>query len=241
MKFVLLSFFAAFSALAADVQIKDYNWSMTDIASKGLTKETLFSKMDRDFIKLGKSICSNRALLWANDFKRDYNLDSGKVFLFFTTKKEEPSLRKEWWYHVAPVINENGNIVVMDAGFPGFIKTPLTVGQWLEKFAYTANCKEISASDTDLVEYIYNQAVFPKQTAYGYNTCYYKIVPHTLWTPEVVAKNLLGKDSQGRPVRVERHEINKDELMQACLEATTGKIGWALGNGKKKCEEYVAR
>lgn len=241
MKFVLLSFFAAFSSLAADIQIKDYKWTMTDIASKGLTKEALFSKMDRDFIKTGKSICSNRALMWANDFKRDYNLDTGKIFLFFTKKREEPTFRREWWYHVSPVVNERGQVVVMDAGFSGSLKTPFTVAQWLEYFADTANCKEINANETELIEYIWTQQVFPKQTAYGHHTCYYKIVPHTLWTPDVVAKNLLGRDSTGRPVRVERPEINKDELMQACLEATTGKLGWALGNGKKKCEEYVAR
>jgi hypothetical protein len=179
--------------------------------------------------------------LWANNFKKEHNLDTGKIFLFFTTKKEEGSLRKEWWYHVSPVVNENGNIFTMDAGFSGFITKPLTVSEWLVKFAQTSNCKEINASETDLVELIFNQAVFPKNTAYGFNTCYYKIVPHTLWTPDIVAQNLLGRDSDGRPSRVERHEIKSDELMQACMEATTGKLGWALGNGKKKCEEYVAR
>jgi hypothetical protein len=58
MKFILLSFFAVFASSAADLQIKDYNWKMTDITSRGFSKEALFKHMDREFIKTGKSICS---------------------------------------------------------------------------------------------------------------------------------------------------------------------------------------
>jgi hypothetical protein len=74
---------------------------MTNIASQGLDKETPFSRMDRKFIKPKSSICSNRALMWANDFKQKWNLDTAKVFLFYTKKKGDVS-RKTWWYHVAP-------------------------------------------------------------------------------------------------------------------------------------------
>jgi hypothetical protein len=115
----------------------------------------------------------------------------------------------------------------------------MTPKSWLEKFAESTNCKEINANETELLDLIFRSQVFPHQTSYGYYDCYFKIVPHTLWTPEIVAQNLLGRDSAGRAVRVERPEINKDELYQACLEATAGKLGWALGNSKKACKEYV--
>jgi hypothetical protein len=238
MKFAVVLLLASLSALAADFQIKDYNWNVTDIASRGLTKEALYSRMDRDFIRTKSSICSNRAHMWVNNFKKQYNLDTAKIFLFYTKKKGEASL-KTWWYHVSPVVNENGNIWVMDAGFPGWFNKPMTKEDWLYQFADSRNCKEINASETDLVELIFKGQVFPHHTSYGTYDCYYKIVPHTLWTPEIVAKNLLGKDESGTPVRVERHEIDKDELYQACIEATTSKIGFALGNSKKKCKEYA--
>jgi hypothetical protein len=226
--------------LANDLKVKDYQWSMTNIASKGLNKETLFSRMDRDFIKTKTSICSNRALMWANDFKQKWNLDTAKVFLFYTEKKGDAS-RKTWWYHVAPVINENGDVWVMDAGFPRWVTEPMTIPDWLEKFSNSTNCKEISANETDLVELMFSSQVFPSRTAYGRYDCYYKIVPQSIWTPDILAQNLLGKDSDGRPVQVERHEIDKNELYQACVEATASKIGWALGSSKAKCKEYVAR
>jgi hypothetical protein len=127
----------------------------------------------------------------------------------------------------------------MNAGFPGWPRTPVTVAAWLEKFSNSTNCKEINANETDLIELMFSGQVFPTHTAYGRHDCYYKVVPHTICTPEIVAKNLLGKDSNGRPVQVERHEINKDELYQACVEATASKIGWALGSSKAKCEEYA--
>ena len=60
------------SAFAQEVTLSDFNnWKLTDIATKGYKKEALFSKMNRDLIKVGVSICSNRALVWAYDFKRN--------------------------------------------------------------------------------------------------------------------------------------------------------------------------
>lgn len=240
MKFIAVFLLVTVSAFASDLKLKDYNWNVTDIASRGLTKEALYTSMDREFVRPGKSICSNRALMWANDFKRQHNLDTAKIFLFYTKKRGAVSL-KTWWYHVAPVINDKNNMYVMDAGFPGWFNEPLTIEAWLTRFASTAKCKEINANETELIQRIFKGQVFPNETSYGYNDCYYKVVPHTIWTPDVLAKNLLGVDSNGVPVRVERPEIHKEELMQACVEATSGKIGYVFGASKEKCKEYVYR
>lgn len=240
MKLFAVFLLVSFSALAADLKLKDYDWKLTDIATKGYSKEKLYTSMDRKFIRLGGSICSNRALMWANDFKRDHNLDTGKIFLFYTKKKGSAS-RKTWWYHVAPVVNEKGQIWVLDAGFPGWFNQPLAPVDWLNQFAASTNCKEINASERDLVERIFLAQTFPHETAYGYHDCYYKIVPHTIWTPDVLAKNLLGVDSNGRPVREERPEIERAELMQACVEATSSSVGYVFGSSKEKCKEYVNR
>lgn len=238
MKLAIALLLVSVSAFSADLKLKDYQWTVTDIASKGLKKEVLFSRMDREFVKPSKSICSNRALMWANNFKNEYNLNTAKIFLFYTKKKGEVSL-KTWWYHVSPVVNENGNLWVMDAGFGSWINQPLTKEEWLFKFANSNNCKEINANETELVEMIFNGQVFPHQTSYGYYDCYYKFVPHTIWTPEVLATNLLGRDSDGRPARMERDEIDSNELYQACIEATTSSIGYAMGTNKKECKRYA--
>src|SRR5690606_35712136 len=120
----------SFQTLAFDHELKDFSWSVTDISRKNLSKETLFSRLDRNFINLKSSICSNRALMWAHDMKKNYNLDTAKVFLFYT-KKEGQFRLKTWWYHVAPVINESGKLWVLDGGFPGMIDRPLSIQEWL--------------------------------------------------------------------------------------------------------------
>lgn len=240
MKFGLLFLLVSLSSFAADLKVKDYDWNMTDVTSRGYTKEALYTRMDTDFIKTKSSICSNRALMWANDFKQKYNLDTAKIFLFYTKQKAGMSL-KTWWYHVSPVINESDKIWVMDAGFPGWIEAPLTKEQWLAKFTNSTNCKEISATETDLVQLIFKGHVFPTNTRYGNYDCYYKIVPHTIWTPEILAQNLLGVDSEGAPVRTDRPYIEQDELFQACVEATSSKLGRVFGGSKEKCKEYVRR
>lgn len=239
-KFVLaLALGVVSTAFAQDVVLSEFNnWKMTDISTQGYKKETLFTKMNRDMIKLGASICSNRALVWAYDFKRNQNVDAGKLFLFYTKKTGEVGA-KTWWYHVAPVVNEKGTIYVLDAGFPSSIKGPITTTDWLKKFTSSTKCKEIKATDTDLITRMFDGYVFPQTTTHGTFDCYYTITPGGFWTPGTVAKGLLGVDEDGRPVHHVRDEIDSEEVLAACTEAVTSPIGRAFGGGKKKCEKYL--
>lgn len=220
------------------VGIPDYDWKMNDISSRGLTREKLFTSMDRTLIKVGQSICSNRAHVWAYDMKKAHDVDSSKIFLFYTAKSGQHG-SITWWYHVSPVVNEKGKAWVMDAGFPGAITKPLSVTEWLTYFTKTGNCKQIKASETDLVERIFKAAVYPEQTSYGKYDCYYKLVPAGYWTPNAVAQNLLGRNENGTPVSYSREEIDHEEVYTACLEAVTNPLGRFFGNGKKKCRKYL--
>jgi hypothetical protein len=229
----------ASSAFAQEVTLSDFNnWKLTDIAAKGYKKEALFSKMNRDLIKVGASICSNRALVWAYDFKRNQNIDAGKLFLFYTKKTGEVG-QKTWWYHVTPIINEKGSIFAMDAGFPGSIKAPITPKEWLKKFAGSSDCKEIKSGENDLIERMFYGYVFPGTTSHGTYDCYYSMTPGGYWTPSSVAMGLLGVDENGKPVQYIRDEINQEEVYAACVEAVTGPLGRVLGGGKKRCAKYL--
>lgn len=242
MKVVLLLMLmvSSFHSSAHGMALEEYDWKLTDVTTKGFTKETLFTRMDRKFIKVNSSICSNRALMWSHDFKRHYSIDSAKIFLFYTKTTGEIG-RKTWWYHVAPVINEKGALWVLDAGFPRKIKGPLETSKWLISFAGSKNCKEIRSGENELIERMFYSTPFPESTVYGRYDCYYRIVPGTYWTPATVAQNLLGRDINGRPVRHERQEMNRDELYQSCLEATTTKLEYVLGAGVEKCKKYTGR
>lgn len=226
--------------VAAPVKLDEYNWNLTDIQSKGFSRQSFFDQIDRNFVKVGSSICSNRALMWAYDFKRKHDVDSAKIFLFYTSRTGEIG-NKTWWYHVAPMVNENGNLWVVDAGFPGSIRGPQTKEEWLQKFVGSTNCKAIKSADTDLIERMFWMQAYPERTSHGTFDCYYRIVPGTLWTPNSVAQNILGRDEDGRPVHYERHDFDRDELYQSCVEATAGRLGPVFGGTKEQCKSYANR
>ena len=227
------------SAFTQNIYLKDFkDWSITDISGLGHKKEKLFSQMNDELVKVGGSICSNRAMVWAWDFKRFYNVDAAKIFLFYTKKKAGFG-EITWWYHVAPVVNENGTLFVMDAGFPGFIERPKTINEWLESFAHSTRCKEIQSNETELIEKMFDGYVFPKTTSYGTYDCYYKLTPAGYWTPTSVAQGLLGVDEDGKKIDYRRESMDIEEVYEACTEAVTSKLGWAVGAGKTKCKKYL--
>lgn len=228
------------SAFAQTITLPEYNWSLTDILSRGQTKERLYQNMNRTLVKTGNSICSNRALIWTYDFKRKNDIETGKLFLFYTEKNSRTA-GKTWWYHVTPVINEGGTIWTMDAGFPGFVSSPLSQADWLMKFSGTSKCQPIAADDTEFFERMFKGRVFPDYTAkYGRQDCYTIIVPSGLWTPASIAKNILGKDENGRPTRQSSDHFDMDELFDACVEAVTNPLGRFFGSGKKRCSDYLS-
>ncbi|HLW56697.1 MAG TPA: protein-glutamine glutaminase family protein [Bacteriovoracaceae bacterium] len=236
----------AFTTLAysQDVKLKNFDWTVTDIKSRGLNSKSLFDKLDRKFINLKSSICSNRAHMWAYDLEGKHNIDTAKIFLFYTKESgvNETSLRG-WWYHVAPVVSDKGVLTVLDGGFPGFIKSPLTTNEWMEKFSRHPRCKEIQPHETELIERMFVGALYPDVTPYGVHKCYYMITPSPYWTPATIATEILGRDENGRPARIDRTEINLGELEFACMEATTTKLGRIFGgiSAKEKCEEFISK
>lgn len=226
------------SSLAQGISLPDFRWEVTDISQKGLNKEEMFRTMNRTFVRLNDSICSNRAQVWAYDFKRHYQINTAKIFLFFTSKNGTYG-NVTWWYHVTPAINERGKLYTMDAGFPSRVKSPLAIKDWLKEFTKEESCKEIRIGENELIEYIYKERVFPIKTSYGNYGCYYVVAPEGYWIPGGLAKNMLGYDENRRPVNYSREELNQNEVYQACLEVSTSPIGWALGEGHRKCRGYL--
>lgn len=219
----------SFEVSAQDVSMEHFNWTMNDVSTAGVTKEELFQKMDRDLI-VGQSICANRALMWLYEFKKNFNVDGSKIFVFYTEKKSGLSVRT-WWYHVAPIINEKGTEWVMDAGFPGSIKSPVLVDQWINNFVGSNKCYEITPQDTDLIQKMHEGRQFPQETFRGKYDCYYVKATAGHWFPSSVANAMTKNET--------RVEIDNDEVYSACREAVTTPIGGLLRLGKKKCKKFL--
>jgi hypothetical protein len=79
----------SFSAVSQEILLNDYNWFLTDISQNNLSKEKIFQEMDRSFVKTDSAICSNSAHMWVNDFKEKHDIQSGKIFVFFTKKNSD--------------------------------------------------------------------------------------------------------------------------------------------------------
>ena len=234
----LLAFFLSVSTYAGEVVLKEYNYSVADISARGYTTDSIFKKMDRSLIKMNDSICSNRAEMWAWDFKL-HEIESAKIFLFFTGKTGTFD-GFSWWYHVSPILNEKGTMMVMDAGNPHKVFGPLSVSDWLVTFTgKQSTCKEIKNTDTDLLELMFSGKACPEKTKHGTYHCYYKITPPGYWTPSQVAMNALGKDENGRPIRFEQDLPVEGDVYQACREASTSLWGRLAGVGKGRCRYFI--
>lgn len=232
---VLVLFLFSLSAFAQDIKLSDYNFTVEDILKQKTNKESEFKKLNRNIVKINDSICSNRAQVWSWDFHLR-GIDSAKVFMFFTPKTSRQE-GVNWWYHVAPIVNEKGSWWVLDGGFPDRLKKPIALDSWMKEFnGKDSKCKELTARDEDLVEKIFLARSLPSIENYH---CYYKITPPGFWVPNQVAMNLLGRDREGKPVNIQRDELVENEVYTACIEASTTPFGRVLGSAKSKCRAFL--
>lgn len=237
----LLSVIFTFPVFAQELQIPFYDGIfVSDLAQQGHTKEKIFRKMQERLIKT-ESICANRAHMWSYDFMRFFEVESAKVFVFYTAKTSRAS-GERWWYHVAPVVNEEGKFYAMDKTF---MDAPVSIDYWVNSFAKTRKgCYEIKNEDTDLIKNVFITMPFPTETKYGKHECYYKIVPSTVWFPIGIAFDLLKADQAGLPINFTLGDkIPSEEALQACIEASerdrSKPNDKVLQKAKERCEAYL--
>lgn len=77
-----------------------------------------------------RSQCYQRAHYWARQMYFAGNVNSMKVFLFFTRKFVREH-RFKWWFHVAPFVYVQGQEVVLD---PEFVDDPKSMQAWTDFF-----------------------------------------------------------------------------------------------------------
>lgn len=239
-----ISISSTLSAFASGY-IKDFDYQLTDIASKGLRKEVLFDRMERGMLDLEKSICANRAHLWGFDLFRNYHINTGKIFIFFGSSIWKKEDKHGYMYHVAPYIVENGNEYVMEASYPSEVSRPLTVEEWIENETYNrvkgSECVEITSADTDLTEYFYERHTLPERREMGKTgaRCYIRKVPGYYWFPASIAYHDLKKNEKGEKVEFNPSRFEIEDVLEACIEAASTKIGRFFGGGRAKCKSHL--
>ncbi len=86
---------------------------------------TLLNDGDRS-----RSQCFKRAHMWSFDMWSKLNINSQKMFIFYTQRYVQLEDFK-WWFHVAPSVVVNGVDMVMDGTF---MEKPMTVRAWQNFF-----------------------------------------------------------------------------------------------------------
>lgn len=80
------------------------------------------------------SQCYNRAHVWAFESKKQFQLDSMKVFIFYT-RKYIREYNFDWWFHVAPfTLIQAGDSTEERVLDPRYAKSPLKFKEWTDLF-----------------------------------------------------------------------------------------------------------
>ncbi len=101
-----------------------------------------FNGMDTNY--RNKSQCYNRAHAWSYDMAVRHGVNSGKVFIFFTSKYIR-AYRYEWWFHVAPYVMVNVNGVPVEHVLDRrYTKGPREMRTWTDVFMHNnAFCPQV--------------------------------------------------------------------------------------------------
>ncbi|WP_408095961.1 protein-glutamine glutaminase family protein [Peredibacter sp. HCB2-198] len=158
---------------------------------------SIFSRMRRNYQY--ESQCYNRAHIWAYEENKRSNLNSMKLFLFFTNRYIR-NYRYQWWFHVSPMVlvNEDGSSVerVLDRRYTN---GPRYVNSWTNIFIYSGRKCPVVQKYND---YRNNQEK---------EDCYLIPVSMYFWQP----RDIVSRDNNG----YEKKSFIKSEVDWAYWEA----------------------
>ena len=231
-------------AFSANIPIEGYNYSVTDIKSKGLSAQALFDETNYLGMDLEHSVCANRAQVWSYDLHRKYGINPGTIFIFFGAKVWEGQ-KHSYWYHAGTYVVENGKELVLERSYSDVTK-PLTVVEWMdnemEGRVDASKCIELKkGADADLTADFYVHAFLPNYRDNGKHAydCYYRKVPGYIPYPETVAELELGKDEDGNPIDLGLKTYDHDIVHNACVDAYSGNNIFKRGSARNFCDHYI--
>lgn len=103
------------------------NYTPSNVDSMEIAKEMFQSlkKRTKWFTQ-----CFNRAHVWAKQMYDSHQVKSMKILIYYT-KKFRREIDGKWWFHIAPMIDVNGQYYVMDKEFT---RGPVTDVKWEKIF-----------------------------------------------------------------------------------------------------------
>lgn len=182
MKKLLLSLtFLSFTTLSWGQMFSPSASELTEAEAQDLFKllKVENEKMDEN------SECFERAHMWSRAADRVHNIETEKVFVFFTKKFQmkhqltrwgQPLI---WWFHVAPAVRVNGELFVLDATFTN---KAMPIQTWAKSLMFNpAECVELNDFQTYVDDRNITQGYrYPERAK---EQCYYTSTPRFVYGP----------------------------------------------------------
>ena len=142
MRFIAVGIFASVSIISADAQtLKTLGSYQPTIIDSEAAAQCLFQKISNLNFK-SNSGCYQRAHNWSFQLANENNVNSMKVFLFFTARYQR-EFDYVWMYHVAPLLPvkmADGSVeeMVFDPTFVSKIyeNKPISIRDWTKYFIF---------------------------------------------------------------------------------------------------------
>jgi hypothetical protein len=162
-----------------------YTASSSDISES--EAQALFEVLKQENERMDeKSECFERAHMWALRADKNHSIKMEKVYLFFTYKfqmRHRVTSRFgrpfTWWFHVAPAVRVNGELMVMDATFND---RPVTVNGWARSLMKEPeDCVEMETREQYAADRNISEGY--RRTNLTKNQCYYIAAPRFFYQP----------------------------------------------------------
>jgi len=204
--------------------LADFNYDLTNIPTFDEGQKiynSLATELEHDFALQ----CGNRAHVWSWQMKKNFNINSGKIFLYFTPKSFNYT-GMLWGVHVVPYVVIDGKEYVMEKireyalGTKGYylkknllFTGPVLLSDWLQKLTGFSECKVLSiANPADRGLHMLFKDVW--QIKSDENCILQKTPMEYVWPLDVYNKVNTGFN----PIT-----INQSNALEACSYSMTGK------------------
>lgn len=230
-------FFAALTSIARadenDLSILSEfgNYRLTDVGEAKLNE--LYESLTPSLTENAAGYCFGRAHIWSYQLQKQANVQSGKIFLFYSWYAD-PKLpyayrdNEGWWFHVVPYVIADGKEYVMEK-FQD-INRPMLLADWLQKRAHGNQCLTLSSSREWDRENIFKTIVDPNY-AFSFDNrlgpCFVRKTPMYYESTVSVGEQGLG--------RADYNVLSMGDVSSAC-EAT---IPGRPKQKEKKCARFL--
>lgn len=217
-------FYLTLLLLSTQALAQLYSPSSSDISES--EAQSLFDVLKKENERMDvKSECFERAHMWALRAEKNHDIKMEKVYLFFTYKfqmRHRVTSRFgrpfTWWFHVAPAVRVNGELMVMDATFSDKPETVVNWGRSLMKDP--EDCVEMQSRE----QYADDRNISGgyRNTNLTKNQCYFIATPRFFYQPNEIGLSEL----KGGVMHV-------GEAKPEATDWLTHTFFWALGSYRR--------